>query len=401
MLNALQQRFLIGLTLFASLNLRAQTVPPTLAPASTIALHTKAEWRVNAQVRFDSAGRLLILYRDKESINPAGNWHLLRLSGIDTGKPTREELRFSIPQEPSDPDSSRHWESFGTNFLLTPNGEHAYATFHGSVVTLLPGPAPSHQLRHVKIDSFSSVISFDLHRLSILSSKDVTLHPTNSNASQIDLDGNLLLLQPNDKVWNIAVLNADLQQERTVSISMAPVAPSYVYSCQFRPDLSMECPTPADGDLVLRSDSTVQLPKSSCKVTLGFTPSGFGKDDVLKDGILQTDRLCIRDSTGREKLVSADLLPQCTSSWQVQAPTSFDGHSALATCFENGSFLDTFFYLSKAGLLEFDAATLKVRAFIKLYTRRRFEYAVSHHQGMTTVAVVDDATELKLYRLSD
>jgi len=111
-------------------------------PTAEIDLHTHAEWRVHAQIEFDTAGRVLILYRDKFRRSPTGNWHLIRLTGPFSGEPKREEIDFSIPQEPVDPESTRRWDSFSDRLLLSPDGSHAFAVFDGSVVTVKSGPPP-------------------------------------------------------------------------------------------------------------------------------------------------------------------------------------------------------------------------------------------------------------------
>ena len=131
---------LVFLTLLAS-SLPGQA-PPTLNPIVTHELHTQAEWRVIANIVFDPAGRLLILYRDNSKLKNNGNWHLIRLSEPLSDKPLREEIVFSIRQEPFDPESMRRWDGFDSRLFLSPNGSHAYATFSGAIVTKNSGPTP-------------------------------------------------------------------------------------------------------------------------------------------------------------------------------------------------------------------------------------------------------------------
>src|SRR5258707_14419167 len=107
----------------------ASQAEPKITPAAEIDLHTHAEWRVNAQIGFDTAGRLLILYRDKFRPNSTGNWHLIRLTGPFSGELGREEIVFSIPQEPVDPESTRRWDAFSSRLLLSPDESHAFAIF--------------------------------------------------------------------------------------------------------------------------------------------------------------------------------------------------------------------------------------------------------------------------------
>jgi hypothetical protein len=389
---------LVFLTFVAS-PIRAQA-PPTLNPVVTRELHTHAQWRVNAHVLFDPTGRLLILYRDNSKLKDNGNWHLIRLTEPLSDKPLREEINFPIRQESSDPDSTRRWENFSSHLLLSPDGNHAYAIFSGAVVTKNSGPPPPGAARNVSVNSFSSVISFDLTAFRVLASADVTQHHAISNVNRIDAEGNLLLLHPTDTDWNIEVLNKSLQHSKTVTISMEPVGMSMRYSCQFRSDFKIECPTNANGVLLLGPESTVHLPPSACKMTLGLDPLGFGKDETLNDEhIIQSDHLCTRNESGNEELVSPDLLPRCNQGWQAAA-ISTDHHSLLTSCYEPESFLDTFFW-SKASLQLMDGLTLAPRVTIQLSSRHRSAYAVYHNAGTTTIAALEDGVRLLLYSCPD
>jgi hypothetical protein len=350
-------------------------------------------------VEFDPVGRLLILYRDNLKQSPKGNWHLLRLSAPISTESSREELSFSIPQEPTDPDPSRRWDSFASNLLLSPDGSHAYATFDGAVVTAKVGMPPmTDGLRNVNVSPFSSAISFDLTTFQILASTN-TLPHTVSNAHRVDAEGDLLLLDATDTDWKIAVFDSSLHQTKTTLISMATV--KMVYSCQFRPDFTIECPTyNGGGNLILSADSSIQLPQSKCKMELGMPPLGVGKDETLENGLINSDHFCTRSEAGEEQLVSPDLLPRCHQGWQA-ADISSDHRALLASCFEPGSFLDTFFYTSKAALQVLDATTLLPRATIPLSTRHRVAYAIYHHAGEAVVAVLEDGVELKVYNIPD
>src|SRR5580704_13917486 len=201
----------------------ASRAQPKITPTARIDLHTHTESRVNTQVEFDTAGRLLILYRDKFRMSQKGNWHLLRLTGPFSGELKREEIDFSIPQEPVDPESSRRWDSFSARLLLSPDGSRAYAVFEGSVVTTKPGPPPSGAVRNVSVDTFSSLISFDLRAFRLSASADVTQHPNNLAADQISIKGDLLLLYSTDTGWKIVILDGSLREVQTVNFSAAPL----------------------------------------------------------------------------------------------------------------------------------------------------------------------------------
>jgi hypothetical protein len=368
----------------------------------TIELHTNAEWRVDAQIEFDLAGRLVILYRDKFKVSPTGNWHLIRLTNPLSTNPLSEEITFSIPQEPIDPKPINRWFDFHSQLLLNPDGSHAYASFDGSVVTAKPGPAPATGGRNVSVSPFSSVISFDLTAFRLIASAEVTQYLDNSNADRIDGEGNLLLLHQSENDWKIEVLDKSLLHVKTVVISMEPIRRSMAYSCQFRSDFKLECPSTGNGDLVLSPKSTVQLPQSMCKMTLSTNPLGFGKE-ISRDseGLIQSDHVCVGDESGKEILVSQDLMPRCHQGWRVTA-TSPDRHSLLTSCFEVvGLFLDTFSLPSKNSLQVLDALTLTPLATIRLSTRRRSAFTLFHRSGETTVAVIEDGGKLLLYSISD
>jgi hypothetical protein len=292
---------------------------------------------VNAQIDFDSAGRLLILYRDKFRLNPTGNWHLIRFALPSSGELRREEIAFSIPQEPVDPESSRRWDSFSSRLVLSPDGNHALAVFNGAVVTAKSGPPPAGATtRNVRVETFSSRISFDLTEFQVLTSADVSQHAANLADEQISAKG----------------------------------------------------------------ESTVQLAESTCKMRLGASAFGIGKDETVKNYIIEADRLCTRDESGKEELVSADLLPRCRQGWNVSA-ISTDRHSALTSCILMEDFLDTFYYVSKANLQLIDVRTLTVKTTIPLSTRHRSAFAVFHQSGTSTIAVVEDGARLLVYAVAD
>jgi hypothetical protein len=73
------------------------------------------------------------------------------------------------------------------------------------------------------------------------------------------------------------------------------------YSCQFRPDLKMECPEYGGRATLLSSQSVVRLPQSACKITFRLDPFGFGKDETLNgQRVIQSDHLCIRNDAEQE-----------------------------------------------------------------------------------------------------
>jgi len=378
----------------------ASQAQPKITPAAEIDLHTHAEWRVNAQIEFDTAGRLLILYRDKFRMRPTGNWHLVRLTGPFSSELKREEIDFSIPQEPVDPESTRRWDSLSARLLLSTDGSRAFAVFVGSVVTAKSGPPPSGAVRNVSVHTFLSLISFDLTAFRIFAPADVTQHPNNLADEQLSTEGDLLLLYSTDTGWKVVVLNGFLHEIQTVNFSAAPLEKSARSFCRLRPDLKVECPMQGQGDLLLGPEPVVQLAESTCKMRPGFSAFGIGKDEIVKDHIIEADRLCTRDESGKEELVSADLLPRCRQGWVVSA-ISPDRHSALTSCILMDTFLDTFSYISRASLQLIDVRTLAVRTAIPLSTRHRSGVAVFHHLGTSTIAVIEDGTRLLVYAVAD
>jgi hypothetical protein len=390
---------------FVTISLAFLTCPltsqarPKITPAAEIDLQTRPEWRVNAQIEFDTAGRLLILYRDKFRMSPTGNWHLIRLTGPLAGEIKREEIDFSIPQEPVDPESARRWDAFSSRLLLSPDGSHGFGVFEGSVVTAKSGPPPLGAVRNVSVDTFSSLISFDLTAFRVLASADVTQHPNNLAAKQISIKGDLLLLYLTDTEWKIAIFDRFLHKVEAQTLSAAPVEKSGRYYCQLRPDLKIECSMQGRGDLFLGPQSVVQLAESTCKMSPWSSAFGIGKDETVKDGIIEADRLCTRDESGKKELVSPDLLPRRDQGWQAAA-ISTDHHSLLTSCYEPESFLDTFFW-SKGSLQLIDGHTLAPRVTIPLSTRHRSAFAVFHHSGTSTIAVIEDGARLLVYVVAD
>jgi hypothetical protein len=378
----------------------ASQAQPKITPTAEIDLHTNAEWRVNAQIEFDTAGRLLILYRDKFRLNPTGNWHLVRLTEPMSGKPLREEILFAVPQEPVHPKPADRWDLFSSRLLLSPDGSHAFAVFEGSVVTAKSGPPPPGAVRNVNVDSFSSLISFDLAAFRVLASANVTQHPDNLAAEQISTKGDLLLLYLTDTEWKIVILDGFLHKVQSANFSASPVEKSRRSSCRLRPDLKIECPMQGRGDLLLGSESVVQLAESTCQMLSRSSAFGIGKDETVKDYIIEADRLCTRDESGKEELFSADLLPRCRQGWDLSA-ISPDRHSALTSCILTDIFLDTFLYISRASLQLIDVPTLAVKTTIPLSTRRRSAVAVLHHSGTSTIAVIEDGTRLQVYVVPD
>ena len=373
---------------------------PKITPTAEIDLHTHAEWRVHAQIEFDTAGRVLILYRDKFKRSRTGNWHLIRLTEPFSGEVKREEIDFSIPQEPVDPESTRRWDSFTVRLLVSLDGSRAYAVFGGSVVRAKPGPPPSGAVRNVSVDTFSSLISFDLRAFRLFASADVTQRPNKLDAEQISTKGELLLLYSADTDWKIVILDESLHEVQTANLSAAPLEKSGRSFCRLRPDLKIECPMEGQGDLLLGPGPVVHLTESTCKMRPGPSAFGIGKDETVKDYIIEADRLCTRDESGKEELVSADLLPRCRQGWHVTA-ISPDRHSALTSCILMDTFLDTFSYVSKTNLQLIDVPTLAVRTTIPLSTRHRSAVAVFHRSGKSTIAVIEDGARLLVYAVAD
>jgi hypothetical protein len=371
-----------------------------ITPTAEIELHTHAESRVNAQIKFDAAGRLLLLYRDKFRTSQKGNWHLIRLTEPFSDKLKREEIVFSIPQEPVDPESSHRWDFFSDRLLLSSDGSHAFGVFEGSVVTAKSGPPPSGAGRNVSVDIFESVISFDLKAFRVSGTAEITQHPNNLAAEQISTKGDLLLLYLTDTNWKIVILDGFLHEVQTINFSATPVEKSNRSACRLRPDLKIECPMRGRGNVLLGSDSVVQLAESTCRMGPGSGEFGIGKDETLKDYVIEADRLCTRDESGNENLVSADLLPRCPQGWDMAA-ISADHRSGLVSCIVMGLLLDSFSYISQASLQLIDVSTLTVRTAIPLSTRHRSAVAVFHHSGLSAIAVIEDGAKLLVYAVAD
>lgn len=200
--------------------------------------------------------------------------------------------------------------------------------------------------------------------------------------------------------WKIVILDGFLHKLQTVNVSAAPVEKSGRLSCQLRPDLNIECPMQGQGDLLLGSESIVQLAESTCKIRPGSSAFGVGKDETVKDYIIEADRLCTRDESGKEERVSADLLPRCRQGWNVTA-VSPDHRCMLTSCILMDTFLDTFSYISRASLQLINFPMLTVRITIPLSTRHQSAVAVFHQSGTSKIAVIEDGTRLLFYSVAD
>jgi len=387
---------LLLLFLASPLALRAESKATLRTEAD---LHTHAEWRVNAQLSFDSSGRLLVLYRDKLKRNPKGNWHLVRLMPpfLD-GDAGHEEITFSIPQEPVDPDSRRRWDTFSSLLLLNPAGDRGYAIFEGAVVTANSGPPPPGAVRNVSAQTFASLVSFDLSAFRLLASANLAQPQDGPVDKLIGTGGDLLLLYLTDTNAEIVSFDELLHEVKTVRFSAAPIGKTDRSFCRLRQESEIECPARGKRDILLGAQSDVRLPESTCKMSLGAF--GIGKDETVKNYTLESDHLCTRNELGNEEVISADLLPRCPQGWQVSA-ISPDRHSALTSCILMGTFLDTFSYISRADLQLIHVPTLAVKTTIPLSTRRRSVVAVFHSSGTSTVAVLEDGTKLVVYKVAD
>lgn len=199
----LSRRFL-GLILIVTSAIAAAQTPPTPTLARTLDLHTHAEWRVNAQMQFDREGRLLILYRDKANLTPNGNWHLIRLRDPLSSKPLREELAFSLPQEPEVPRATDRWDDFHSALLLD-SSSHAFVVFAGATCDELPGPKPTTSGNNVKCHNFSSGVSVDLKAFRVVAIQDISDHldarePWRKPAT-VNEQGELLTLHLGKEDW--------------------------------------------------------------------------------------------------------------------------------------------------------------------------------------------------------
>lgn len=166
--------------------------PPALRPTLILDLHTDVQWPVVARVQFDPKGRVLILYRDKSKLRPGGNWHLARLTDVQSGKPIREEILFSIPQEPGD--DRRRFDSYT---LPSADGSLAYVIIEGTSATPKPGVAGVNDIPNVSLDHFASVHSFDLVAFRVVASADVSEPRAMLTSHGMDAQGNLLLVRAN------------------------------------------------------------------------------------------------------------------------------------------------------------------------------------------------------------
>jgi hypothetical protein len=339
-------------------------------------------------MRFDREGRILILYRDNAKLNSSGNWHLIRLTDSLSANPHREEVAFSLVQEPENTRSSDRWVNFNNDLLVSPDESHAFAVFTGVVCTELPGP-PTPPARHnVKCRNFSSAVSFNLLTLGLLANKDITefqsaLEPWNEPET-VNGNGELLTLLAGKDDWQITVLNSQLEVSRVVHLGgQGKVWDLSNERCRTTPDVALSCPTP---DTAPDKDRRCK-PGHDAEVT----QAGFGIND---------DEACRLDSPSATTSSGSKLLPPCPPGWDLTG-ISPDHHSLLASCGEENNFLDIWYYLSRSDVEVVDASTLRPTAYLKLPTRTLTTEAVYHSENRTILAVLKEAKALMLYSIQD
>lgn len=360
--------------------------PPVPTLVRTVDLRTHVEWRVNAQMQFDREGRLMILYRDKAKLDSSGNWHLIRLTDPLSANSHREEVAFSLVQEPENSRSSDRWDNFHDDLLLSPDESHAFAVFSGVLCTELPDP-PTPPARHnVKCRTFSSAASFNLLTLGVIANKDISdlqsvLEPW-SEPETVNGNGELLTLLAGKYDWQITALNSQLEVSRVVHLGDQREVWESNGGCRTIPDAVLSCPTPD------RSPDVVRRCKAGRDTEV--TQAGFG---------INHDEVCRLDSPSATSSGSK-LLPTCHPGWVLMG-ISPDHHSLLAGCGEESDFLDIWYYLSRSDLEVVDASTLRPTAYLKLPTRSRTTEAVYHSENRTILAILKEAETLTLYSIHD
>jgi hypothetical protein len=402
----LSRRFL-GLILIVTSAIAAAQTPPTPTLARTLDLHTHAEWRVNAQMQFDREGRLLILYRDKANLTPNGNWHLIRLRDPLSSKPLREELAFSLPQEPEVPRATDRWDDFHSALLLD-SSSHAFVVFAGATCDELPGPKPTTSGNNVKCHNFSSGVSVDLKAFRVVAIQDISDHldarePWRKPAT-VNEQGELLTLHLGKEDWQITFFDPQLKAVRVVNLDANKDNSALLAFCSPTPEATLRCQSFSNKPPFLVTQAGIQpLPPSinpSCKAggEATATQAGFGIDTRTNaQKIVESNALCRLDAAST---ASPLLLPLCHQGWRL-AGISPDYHSVLADCSEMTDLLDTWFYISRNDIEVVDASTLQPIAYLKLSTRSRIAEAIFHADSRTIFATLKEGETLKLYTIPD
>jgi hypothetical protein len=389
---------LVLLVAFAT-NGKSQAIPPTPTLANTLELHNHVEWRVNAQMHFDRQGRILILYRDNAKLNPAGNWHLIRFTDPLSGSPHREDLAFSIPQEPESPRASDTWNTFHNDLLLSPDETHAFAVFAGVRCKELPGSRPATGGYNVKCQFFSAAVTFDLTRFRSIANQDITDHLSGmepwGRPAAVSPDGELLTLLYGKQDWEITVFSPQLEVSHVIQRDEDKKYWQVGTMCSITPQANLLCSSPsnpnAEGEL------------SSCKPNgdPALVQGGFGiETHRSRELLVSSNAVCHIDAMSLVSSSGADLLPLCHQSWRLKG-ISPDRHSLIAECSEENNLLDIWYYASRRDIEIVDAATLRPTAYLKLSTRSRFTDAVFHSGNRTILATLKEAGTLKLYTIPD
>lgn len=404
--NPKQRRQLLGFILFLSPVIAATQIPPTPALARTLNLHTHAEWRVNAQMQFDREGRLLILYRDRDKLTPTGNWHLIRLTDPLSPKPHREDLIFSLPQEPEGPRASDLWMNFHSA-LLPDSESHAFAVFAGATCKELPGPKPATGGYNVNCRNFSSAVSFDLKAFHVIATQDISDRLDSHEPwepAMVNKQGELLTLHRGKDDWQIAFFDPPLKAFRVISLDANKDHSALLGFCRLTPEATLDCSHLGGASPFLVTQEGIQpIPppaNPSCKTegNAGVTQAGFGIDTRTNaQRLVESNALCRLNAASP---TSPSLLPLCHQSWRLTGISS-DHHSVIARCSEMNNFLDTWYYTSRNDVEVVDTSTLQPIAYLKLSTLSLSTEAIFHTDSHTTLATLKEGGILKLYTIPD
>jgi hypothetical protein len=357
-------------------------------------------------MQFDREGRLLILYRDKDKLTPNGNWHLIRLTDPLSPKPHREDLAFSLPQEPEGPRASDLWINFHSA-LLPDSESHAFAVFAGATCKELPGPRPATGGYKINCRNFSSAVSFDLKAFHVVATQDISDRLDAREPwepATVNEQGELLTLHRGKNDWQIAFFDPLLETPRVISLDANKDHSALLGFCRLTSESTLHCSYLGGASPFLVAQAGIQLlPPStnpSCKTgdNAEATQGGFGIDTRINaQKLVESNALCRFDAASP---TSPSLLPLCHESWRIRG-ISPDHHSVIAGCSEMNNFLDTWYYISRNDVEVVDTSTLQPIAYLKLSSRSLTAEAIFHANGRTTLAILKEGEILKLYTIPD
>jgi hypothetical protein len=357
-------------------------------PEAVLEIDPHADSKAHPEVAFDQQGRLLILYRDKNR-SQQEHWHLLRITNWLGAAPQREELSFSPLTDSCGPDGQPFSEN--STLRISDDGNIGYAIFSGDVVTKQPCSRPL-SVMSADLTQFTNVVSIDLTSMKVLSKAGLPLF----SESQVSPSGELWSMYSNSRSRTLTPLTPGSNKAGSVQLQGS------WGSCELQRGVIVLCTEDGKVFRIFPGEA-----REAGRLVPGWTINGvprLTRDNMVAIAYKQMDgehRLWRIPGDYGSVVSSEPLAPYCPGVGWSLAAVSSDGKSILTECYDFDSFMDAVSYTTQWGLQVIDAATLKVHATLALSIHKNNKFAVWHADRRSTIAVLENAGRLKLYRLDD